>query len=270
MVLRYAAISRLSRGYRVGRCRGWRDDGEPSIDDHTRCEFTDRREIRQRRKTRWRGHRERAQFAGLHHRSCGCYRTHQHLDDPTGRVLGHLRRGAVRHLHEIEVRTAVEKLGGKRGCAGGVVETDRQLAAMGPGVVEELRHSLHRQTGVDRQHLGTEAAHHGDGGEIPCGIVRQRLERDGIDAHAGVPVRLRARHRLMGQKPGRTGHVLDHHGLSEAAANSVREQTRHDVGRGARAGGNDQPDRPNRPRVAALSLSTRRKSEDYAREDNSQ
>jgi hypothetical protein len=74
----------------------------------------------------------------------------------------------------------------------------------------------------------------------------------------------------VGQKPGRTGHILDHHRLPEAAANTVREQTRHDVGRGARAGGNDQPDRPNRPRVAALSLSTRRKSEDYARDDNSQ
>jgi hypothetical protein len=31
----------------------------------------------------------------------------------------------------------VEKLGGKRGCAGRVVESDRQRAAIGPGVVED-------------------------------------------------------------------------------------------------------------------------------------
>jgi hypothetical protein len=48
-----------------------------------------------------------------------------------------------------------------------------------------------------------------------------------------------ARDRLMGQKPRGTRQVLDHHGLAEAAANSIREQARHDVGRGARAGGND-------------------------------
>ncbi len=28
-------------GHRVGQCRGWRDDGEPAVDTHTRREFTD-------------------------------------------------------------------------------------------------------------------------------------------------------------------------------------------------------------------------------------
>jgi hypothetical protein len=42
----------------------------------------------------------------------------------TGCVLSHLCRGAVGHLHEIEIRAAIEKLRGKRGCAGRVVETN--------------------------------------------------------------------------------------------------------------------------------------------------
>jgi hypothetical protein len=55
---------------------------------------------------------------------------------PAGGILSHLRRGAVGHLHEIEIRAAVEKPNCERGCAGRGVETDRQFAAMGPGVVE--------------------------------------------------------------------------------------------------------------------------------------
>jgi hypothetical protein len=112
------------------------DHGEPPVDGQARCQFADRREIGRGGKPRNQRHRERAQVDDLHHRASGRDRTDQYLDATAGGILSHLRRGAVGHLYEIEIRAAVEKLSCERGCAGRVVETDRQFAVMGPGVVE--------------------------------------------------------------------------------------------------------------------------------------
>ncbi len=53
-------------------------------------------------------------------------------------VLRHLRGGAIGHLDQAEVGAPVEQLGGEGRRARGRVEGDRELAAVGLGVGDEL------------------------------------------------------------------------------------------------------------------------------------
>ena len=241
-----------------GWCAGRRNNGKKAVHDDAGNGFVQRRQIRKAGKALARSHRKPAHLAGLDDGVRGRDRAHHYRIDAAGDVLGHLRRRTIRHLDQAEVGPFVEQPGGERRGAGGVVERDRQLCAICPGMGDQLAHRGDRQIGIHRKHLRTEAGGQRHRGEIARRIVRQVLERDEVDRHAGrvgeqqrVAVGRGARGDLMGKDAGSAGHVFDEHRPADGARHGLGDQPRHDVGCGARTGRNDQLDGTARPGLRA-------------------
>ncbi len=123
------------------------------------------------------------------------------------------------------------------------------LARIGLGVGDELRHRLHRHRRIDHDDL--RLVHHaGDRGDVADEVeaelrIERRVDRRRRpDREQRVAVRRRAHDRLGGDVRPRPDPVVDDERLPELLRQPLRDHARQDVLHAAGGGADHQPHRP--------------------------
>ena len=144
-------------------------------------------------------------------------------------------------MHQLRAGHAGEHLarqvGGAADARGGEVE----LAWVGPCVVDQFRHRLHRQVGIDHQQEGI-VGHVADRRQVGHRVEARRFEQAGRDGvrperghQEGISVRRGLGGELGGHHAARTGLVLDDHRLAEDRLHALGDGAADDVGVPARS-----------------------------------
>ena len=168
-----------------------------------------------------------------HHR----HEIEEHLDVSTDEIIHRRSRAAIRHMHDVDLRHALEQLAGQM--IGGAVARrgEVDLARLLFRQRDQFPHILGRYCGIDDQH-DRRSREQCDGREIRGRIERElaveRLidgERPGRGEQQGVAVRLRLGDEIAAGVSAAAGAVLDDELLAEIVTEFLRQDARHHVHR---------------------------------------
>jgi len=184
----------------------------------------------------------------------------------SGKEIGERGRTApVRHVHQVQSRCHLEQLAGHmaRGAIARGAHVD--LARVGFGIGDELRHGSGRNRWIHLHHQGT-SDQSGNRRDVAHEIeVEALVERcvDGVcraDQQKRVAVRERFHHRFGADVGTRARPVLNDEGLAEPFRQPLAHQACGDVGRAAGRESDDQPHRARRIRLRSRNPRCRERS----------
>ncbi len=227
-----------------------REDAHPEdalVAGHAR--LGDRRQLRQQRRARQVGDRQRLELARSHVRCRRCIGVELDVH-AAGEQIGHdRRRPLVGNVDDVDLQPTQQELDGDvgQGAIAGVAMIE--LAGMRACVGDKFRESVERHRRWADQQLGDcrDQRHRHD---VLLGVVGQVGVERRIDRVVGrgqqqrVAVGRRLGERVGGDRAAGARPVVDHHALAEGVVDAVGEQPRHDVDRAARGKRHEQPDRP--------------------------
>ena len=200
-----------------------------------RQEIADRRQVRQRRRTGRRSHRQCANLPGLDERQRRRGQVEHDLNLSAHEIDQRRCVAAVRHVHQIDAGHHLEQLAGHMQRRADAARAHVDLARIGLGVGDELRNGLRRQLRIHHHHL-RDANDAGDRFRVTQEIEIEMLIKRGVDGVCAgdqkqrVAVCRRLHHRLGRDVGAGARPIIDDELLAEPLRQPFRRQPRHGVG----------------------------------------